>query len=470
MTLGLGTAAEGGAEEGSEGSGELPAGWARATLGELGVEVQPGFASGKHNRDGDGIVHLRPMNITRNGAIDLSDARYVMDESDRRVEYGDVIFNNTNSPALVGKTAWFGSLEPAAYSNHMTRLRGPEGLDSKFLAMQLHWLWFSGYFKTVLNNHVNQASVARKVLLATEIVVPPLPEQLRIVSEVEQQIARIEAGEALVRSAEEMARSLWLAVLESIVEAGLTSGSHLKTVGEVATVSGGIQKSGKRRPSVNPYPFLRVANVSRGALNLSDVHEIELFEGEIDRYKLVFGDLLVVEGNGSPDHIGRGSTWRDEIPDCVHQNHLIRVRPGDSLLADYLELIWNAPSTSKQLKEVAASTSGLYTLSTAKIKRISVPVPSLAVQEELVNQARNHRAVIDAAAVTVTQASDRAQDLRASLLHAAFTGALVPQDPADEPASVMLDRIRAAQGAKAPRKRAARKPRPTPPGQEELPS
>ncbi|MGW0079234.1 restriction endonuclease subunit S [Streptomyces cellulosae] len=470
MTLGLSAAAEGGAGEGSEGSGGLPAGWARATLGELGVEVQSGFASGKHNRDGDGIVHLRPMNITRNGAIDLSDARYVMDESDRRVEYGDVIFNNTNSPALVGKTAWFGSLEPAAYSNHMTRLRGPEGLDSKFLAMQLHWLWFSGYFKTVLNNHVNQASVARKVLLATEIVVPPLSEQLRIVSEVEQQIARIEAGEASVRSAEEMARSLWLAVLESIVEAGSTSESHLKTVGEVATVSGGIQKSGKRRPSVNPYPFLRVANVSRGALNLSDVHEIELFEGEIDRYRLVFGDLLVVEGNGSPDHIGRGSTWRDEIPDCVHQNHLIRVRPGDSLLADYLELIWNAPSTSKQLKEVAASTSGLYTLSTAKIKRISVPVPSLAVQEELVNQARNHRAVIDAAAVTVTQASDRAQDLRASLLHAAFTGALVPQDPADEPASVMLDRIRAAQGAKAPRKRAARKPRPTPPGQEELPS
>src|SRR5690606_16448940 len=97
VTLGLNATAGDGPDSGS---GELPAGWARATLEELAVEVQPGFASGKHNRDGDGIVHLRPMNITRSGAIDLSDARYVRDDSDRRVEYGDVVFNNTNSPAL----------------------------------------------------------------------------------------------------------------------------------------------------------------------------------------------------------------------------------------------------------------------------------------------------------------------------------------------------------------------------------
>lgn len=457
----------GGAPEG------LPAGWVRATLAELGVEAQPGFASGKHNRDGDGIVHLRPMNITRNGVIDLSDARYVDDDSDRRVEYGDVLFNNTNSPALVGKTAWVGSLQPAAYSNHMTRLRGPKGLDGKFLAIQLHWLWASGYFKTILNNHVNQASVARNALLATEIVVPPLPEQLRIVSEVEQQIMRIETGEAAIQSTERVAQSLWLAVLESIVEAGSSSSTHQSRqlmLAEVAAVSGGIQKSGKRRPQGNAYPFLRVANVSRGFLNLSEVHEIELFEGEIDRYRLASGDLLVVEGNGSPDQIGRGAIWRDEIPDCVHQNHLIRVRPGSALSADYLELVWNAPSTSKQLREVAASTSGLYTLSTSKIKRIKIPVPSLQMQEELVKEACKNRDMIDAAAAIITQASDQARDLRSALLQAAFTGALVPQDPADEPASALLDQIRAEQKAKAPRKRATPKPRSAPPGQEELPS
>src|SRR5690606_20794412 len=110
--------------------------------------------------------------------------------------------------------------------------------------------------------------------------------------------------------------------------------------------------------------FLRVANVSRGSLDLKDVHEIELFEGEIERHRLNYGDLLVVEGNGSPDQIGRAAMWRGDIEDCVHQNHLIRVTPRGTLLSEYLELVWNSPSTAVQLRSVAASTSGLYTLST----------------------------------------------------------------------------------------------------------
>lgn len=477
MTLGLGLGSDsgdGGEELPGRVGGELPGGWVRATLGELGVEVQPGFASGKHNRDGDGIVHLRPMNITRNGVIDLSDARYVNDDSDRRVEYGDVLFNNTNSPALVGKTAWVDSLEPVAFSNHMTRLRGPEGLDSKFLARQLHHFWSTGYFKTVLNNHVNQASVSRKVLLDMEIVVPPLAEQRRIVAQIEVQISHIEAGEAAVQSAQETIESLWSGILESVAQASRTASfgqPRQRNVGEVATVSGGIQKSGKRRPVENTYPFLRVANVPRGHLDLSDVHEIELFDGEIERHRLSFGDLLVVEGNGSPEQIGRAAMWRDEIKDCVHQNHLIRVRPGGELNPEYLELVWNAPSTASQLRAVAASTSGLYTLSTAKVKNVLISTPPLHEQENLIRKARESREMIDSAAAIVFEAAAQARDLRAALLHAAFTGALVPQDPADEPASALLDRIRAARATAkaAPRKRAPRKPRPAPPGQGELP-
>jgi type I restriction enzyme S subunit len=93
-------------------------------------------------------------------------------------------------------------------------------------------------------------------------------------------------------------------------------------VAEVAEVQGGIQKQPKRRPDKNRYPFLRVANVLRGHLNLSEVHEIELFDGEPERYILRFGDLLVVEGNGSTEQIGRAAMWREEIRDCTHQNHL----------------------------------------------------------------------------------------------------------------------------------------------------
>ena len=77
----------------------------------------------------------------------------------------------------------------------------------------------------------------------------------------------------------------------------------------------------------------------RGTLLLDELHEVELFDGELDRYRLLDGDLLVVEGNGSPQQIGRAARWHDEIPGCVHQNHLIRVRPGPDLDPDFLDLL-----------------------------------------------------------------------------------------------------------------------------------
>ncbi len=138
--------------------------------------------------------------------------------------------------------------------------------------------------------------------------------------------------------------------------------------GTVAEVQGGIQKQPKRRPSLNHYPFLRVANVLRGKLSLGEVHEVELFAGELEKFQLQDGDLLVVEGNGSPEQVGRAARWRGEIKNCVHQNHLIRVRPTPAIDSKYLTYYWNSPQTALYLRSIASSTSGLYVLSAKKIK------------------------------------------------------------------------------------------------------
>ena len=140
------------------------------------------------------------MNITRQGRIDLGDVVYVSDSSDRRVRNGDVLFNNTNSPPLTGKTALVTSDVPLAYSNHMTRLRAPEGIHAGFLAAQLHWLWMSGYFARVLNNHVNQASVASAKLLETPVAIPPEAEQRRIAAALESYLLRLDTAVSSVRS------------------------------------------------------------------------------------------------------------------------------------------------------------------------------------------------------------------------------------------------------------------------------
>jgi type I restriction enzyme S subunit len=212
-------------------------------------------------------------------------------------------------------------------------------------------------------------------------------------------------------------------------------------------------------PVENTRPFLRVANVGRGRLDLSEVHEIEVFDGEVVTYALKAGDLLVVEGNGSVDQIGRAASWDGSIEECVHQNHLIRVRPNDSLDPHFLALVWNAPSSIEQLKAIASSTSGLHTLSTGKIKNITLRLPNLNVQKQLVLEAERRLSLLDAAERAVTVSLTKAGQLRRSLLKDAFSGKLVPQDPNDEPADVLLARIRTQR--EADRMETKKKPRKT---------
>jgi len=195
-------------------------------------------------------------------------------------------------------------------------------------------------------------------------------------------------------------------------------------LGDVTEIQGGIQKQPKRAPKQNAFPFLRVANVTKNGLDLHEVHLVELFDGELDRLRLQAGDLLVVEGNGSPSQIGRAALWDGSIADCVHQNHLIRVRPKSGLSASYLEAVWNSPQNRRQLTDLASSSSGLHTLSVSKLKSLKLPVPTLDRQRELVSEVqeiRDRRRRLDTDLVV---AVSRTQQLRRSLLTAAFSGRL----------------------------------------------
>jgi type I restriction enzyme S subunit len=209
-------------------------------------------------------------------------------------------------------------------------------------------------------------------------------------------------------------------------------------VGDIAEVRGGIQKQAKRRPVNNRYPFLRVANVGRGMLNLEEVHEIELFDGELDRFAIQAGDLLVVEGNGSPGEIGRAAMWHGEILNCVHQNHLICVRPTSALLPRFLELLWSSPEIEKQLREVASSTSGLYTLSTSKIKAVKICLPPFEEQCRIVATLEDHMSRLDAATHNVNQAAAWIMQLRRSVYGYVASGRIMSNSDNSHSASSEL--------------------------------
>lgn len=155
-------------------------------------------------------------------------------------------------------------------------------------------------------------------------------------------------------------------------------------IDEVAEVQGGIQKTQLRRPIREHYPYLRVANVQRDALRLDEIERFELTQDELAKWRLVAGDLLIVEGNGSADEIGRCAVWNGSIDPCVYQNHLIRVRCLEPQSMAFIKLFLNAPSGTDEMKRLAITTSGLYNLSVGKIRNFVVPMPSLAEQARIV--------------------------------------------------------------------------------------
>jgi type I restriction enzyme S subunit len=178
----------------------LPAGWRWVRLGELISEALPGFASGA--RDPHGVIQLRMNNVDTNGNLVWDEFLRVPADEETITKYrltaGDVMFNNTNSTALVGKSALFGGYsEPVVYSNHFTRLRTKsECLTPDYLAAWLVWQWHSHVFAELCNQWIGQSAVKSDKLLVLEIPLPPLPVQRRIAAILNEQMAAVERARA----------------------------------------------------------------------------------------------------------------------------------------------------------------------------------------------------------------------------------------------------------------------------------
>jgi len=439
---------------------DLPPGWARTTLGEI-AQTSLGKMLDRGNQSGFPLVpYLRNVNVQW-GQVRLDDvltmemAPSVSDHFALRA--GDLLVCEGGE---IGRCAvWPGTTEYVSFQKAVHRVRPLADIDPRLLRYGLEHLSQRG----VLAKHATGSTIKhlpQQKLRQLPMPLPPVAEQRRIVEVLEAHLSRLDAAAGSVEHGLARLHRLWEAVV--IAE---TMGPRPSTgkawpmvaVSEVAEVQGGIQKQPNRFPTHNRYPFLRVANVTRYGLRLDEVHEVELFDGELERYRLVPNDLLIVEGNGSPSQVGRAAMWRGELNDCVHQNHLIRVRPNSEVNPRFLELAWNAPETRRRLSDLASSTSGLHTLSTRKIKALRVPMPSLDQQDGAVAAVDRWRSGIQATGVSLETSSRRAKALRQTLLAAAFSGRLVPQDPNDEPAALLLKRIQAEQATEAPPARRTRR-------------
>lgn len=131
-------------------------------------------------------------------------------------------------------------------------------------------------------------------------------------------------------------------------------------------------------------PYLRVANVQDGHLDLREIKTIRIRESEVDRYRLKPGDVVLTEG-GDFDKLGRGFIWRGEIDLCVHQNHVFAVRPDPNRLKpDFLAYLAQSAYGKAYFLKVAHRTTNLASINSTKLKAFPVVLPSLEEQDEIV--------------------------------------------------------------------------------------
>lgn len=298
-----------------------------------------------------------------------------------------------------------------------------------------------------------------------EIPLPPLSEQRRIVVKLEELLGKVDACQTRLTKIPVILKRFRQAVLAAACSGRLTADWREKNciddewpvfkLAEIGAVTGGVTKNAKRQTMNLQVPYLRVANVYENRLDLREVLCIGITDQEFKRTHLLKGDLLFVEGNGSIDQIGRVALWNGSIEPCVHQNHLIKFRAGNSVKSAYVLLQMMAPKGRAQLIEKATSTAGLHTLSISKISEVHLPVPPLSEQQEIVRR-------IEVLFTLANQLEDRYQKAKAqvarltqSILAKAFRGELVPQDENDVPASVLLERTRSQRVESLPAKRSA---------------
>ncbi|OJV96367.1 MAG: hypothetical protein BGO47_04460 [Microbacterium sp. 67-17] len=251
-------------------------------------------------------------------------------------------------------------------------------------------------------------------LLRIEIPLPPLPEQRRIA-------AILDDADAL-RSTRRESLRLLRAVPGEVLAVRDSRGWNAVSLGEVASLQGGLTVSARRATLPRRAGYLRVANVFRGAIDLTEIKDLGVTQAELERTRIRLGDLLVVEGHGNPDEVGRAALVT-ELPsaDLTHQNHLFRLRPNaERVLGRFLELVLNSSDSREYFRRVANTTSGLNTLNATSVRSLRMRLAPLAIQDEVVREVDGVSNSIRAA----ERSSAQLDELFASLQHRAFRGEL----------------------------------------------
>lgn len=254
-----------------------------------------------------------------------------------------------------------------------------------------------------------------------KVKIPPLEIQECIVGKIEELFSEIDNAVSSLN----VVKQKLTAYRHAVYTSAFASFQDCVPLTDYFDISSGITKNPARSQLKIQMPYLRVANVYYNKLDLSEIKKIGVEKNEIAKNLLKSGDLLFVEGNGSKSQIGRVAIWDGSIPDCLHQNHIIKARVQREISVRFVLYYLMSEHGRKQILKVATSSSGLYTLSANKIRNIKIPFCPIEEQQRAVSLIEEKLSSCDMIANTICQIFQQAKALKQSVLKSAFEGTLL---------------------------------------------
>lgn len=325
--------------------------------------------------------YLRVANVHQ-GRIDYADVKTMRFTGAERktfgLKFGDILLNEGQSLELVGRSAVYDRADGEfCFQNTLVRFRPGSRVLSRYAQVVFERWMATGVFAAIAKQTTSIAHLGAERFASLRFPLLPLSDQQRIV-DVLDSAAKLERGiEASIAKLSLACEGIYQEVENEL------SGMEMGCVGEFFDVGSGVTISPDRQPKKRKRTYLRVANVQRGNLDLSSLAQVEEFSGDEAKYALREGDLLLVEGHASPREIGRCARVTSEAVGYLHQNHLFRLRSGQ-LLSKFSNFWLNSRPVRAYWRTVAATSSGLYTISRGAVAAIPFPIVDLQAQRRVV--------------------------------------------------------------------------------------
>ena len=442
------------------------------------LRIRSGYAFKSATFSKEGVPLVRQADLAGN-AVDLSACvhlpdRYLREYERFSLKTGDILIGMSGS---IGKLCIYDKPFPALQNQRTGKIEwiSRSELDVRYI---WHFLKTIGPELSERGKGVAVANVSAGDIESVSLPLAPLGEQKRIADKLDSLLARVDASRARLNRVPHILKRFREAVLEAGVSGrlteewrgareeqsenvsnfgGLEEGSFrgysiprswgTARLSEIADVAGGITKDSKKQSDAGEdIPYLRVANVQRGYLDLGEVKTIRVPTDRIETLLLRTGDVLFNEG-GDIDKLGRGWVWEGQIERCVLQNHVFRARLHDATFSPrFFSHFGNSRALDYFLSK-GKQTTNLASINKSVLSSLPVPVPGAAEQREIVRRVDELFAVAASLERRYGDALKRVEKLTPSIQAKAFQGKLVPQDPKDEPAERLLERIRAARAS-----------------------